>query len=153
MKAGIVINNIGVSQLSYNMIKKLNARVRANPMESWTLFFENPYPYISSPLCPLMQAFETNGFHAPVIATSLVSARKLINTIGPTRKLFYVWNLEWLTPHILPYDYYAPVYTSPKLELIARNQEHVSIIQNCFNRDVLCTVDDFDFEKITEVLK
>ena len=151
-KIGISCRSLVHSQLSFYLVKNLNDYIRECGDLNCTIFYEDQRPYMGAPLCPIMHVIEVNGFEFPVIATSLGTANKLINSYGPTRKIFYPYSLEWIGPQPFQYEYVSKILCSPELELIARNKDHADLLKNNFNRDVIGTVEDFNIQELFQCL-
>jgi hypothetical protein len=95
-----------------------------------------------------MHISEAWGQKGTTIATSLSTANQLLSFPGPSSKLFYVWDLEWLRGQHRYADNYIQIYCNPDLVLIARSTPHAQIIHNNFNREISHIVSDFDLEKL-----
>ncbi|SVC44680.1 uncharacterized protein METZ01_LOCUS297534, partial [marine metagenome] len=91
----VLINNIGASQLSYLVVQNLNELGNHRPEIDAIVYYENMQKHCLPPNFAIMQIAEAWGHHGPMIATSLSTAQKLIG-FPSERKLFYVWDLEWL---------------------------------------------------------
>jgi len=100
----------------------------------------------------VMQIVECWDQNHPVIATTLSTAEKMVTFPNAERKIFYVWDLEWLRR---PHNFYMRarnVLTNKAIELVARGSHHATLIKNCFNRPVEKIVDDFDIDSFLEIL-
>lgn len=152
-KIGILIDNLASSELAYHLINKINIMVRKRCDISPTIFVADVVPPIASPLCPIMHFSEAQCFDGTLIATSLSSTKKMCGLLGRGKRLYYVWNLEWVRPdQIVYFDAIKDVFWNKEIELIARNSDHAAIIKNCFNREVSTLVEDFDIEGIVKWL-
>jgi len=143
-KLGIFVSDLFASQLSFysmclgNKISKQNI--------DYAIFFENlshtPIQHSFS-LMNIVYGYSWNG---TAIATNLSTAQKLIKCPGPKRKIYYIWDLEWLRYNPkLPYEFLASIYQHPSLELVVRSYSHKKIIENAWNREVKDVVSDFEF--------
>ena len=72
------------------------------------------------------------GYDAPVIATDLASAKTLLSASGPTEKLFYVWDLEWLRLPDYNHEELSKIYNNDDIKLIARSDRHYMLIKECW---------------------
>lgn len=133
-KLGILINNLGHSQLSYIISKRIIENSQRKFFDDIVLFYSDIVPSLFPIITATMQISECWLYNAPCVATDISSAKKLINIFGPTKKFFYSYNLEWIRPEQFRYEDFANVYCSSELEIIARNEDHAKIIENCFNR-------------------
>jgi hypothetical protein len=92
------------------------------------------------------------GFHYPVVATSLNTAGDLIKNPSPTKKFFYVYDLEWIVFEQKDFLKLAEIYRHPELEIICRSESHRQIFENCWNRKVNYIINNFDIEKLLKVI-
>ena len=150
----VLVPNLGSSQLSFFVITQINKMFEEKPDKDAIVFYEN----MSSSCMPVnfavMDISECWSHAGPVIATSFSTAEKL-RCFPSERKLFYVWDLEWIrnTPaQSVQYENFKDVYTNKSLKLIARSQSHKKLIENCFNRDVDYTVENFNMQQITRIV-
>jgi hypothetical protein len=89
----------------------------------------------------LNEAWEYDGL---VVATSLSTAEKALIFPAPKRRLFYVWDMEWMRAGDRDFDYFQSIYGNPKLDLIARSDTYAKIIERCWNRPVKAVVENCD---------
>jgi len=76
----------------------------------------------------------------------------MLNSISPKRKLFYIWDLEWLRPHAKDFIANLRIYRHPKLELIARSISHAQAVENYANKKVNAIIPDFNLQYIISYL-
>ena len=152
MNFSVLLQNIGASQLSYSVVQQLNHLGNIRPDIDTIVFYEDMHKNCLPPNFAVMQIAEAWGQHGPTIATSLSTALKLIG-FPSARKIFYVWDLEWLRGQQRHYKMYADIYTYPELELIARSEEHKKAIENAFNKEVKHIMPDFDTNQLLKVLE
>ena len=149
---GVLLQHMGACQLSYNVIRNVNKLADTHPEIDIIAYYETMHKNCLQPNFAIMQIAEAWGQHKPLIATSLSTAFKLIS-FPTVRKLFYVWDLEWLRGKNRQYEQFADVYTHPELELVARSEAHADAIENAFNRKVNNIVSDFDIPKLMRIFK
>lgn len=152
MKLGILINNLGPTQMAYRFISQTNALMHERFDIDIIAFYENITRHCMLPLFGCMQLNEAWGYNGPLIATDLTTARKLIKFPGTKNKYFYVWDLEWLRLRRKNFTELYNIYGSKKLKLLARSASHAQLIANCWNREVPTIVDDFNINKIIETV-
>lgn len=152
LKLGFLIPDVGFSQLSYYLVKNLNQLILDKPQFGITVFFENPQPVFTNLLFPLMHISEAYEVRCPLIATSLSTADKLIHFPGCRRKLFYVWDLEWIRIQNKQYSVLENIYRNKELKLIARSSEHADLIKECWNISPAYILDDFDIKGLENIL-
>ena len=151
-KFGIIINNLGHSQLSYFLIRNINIAMRNRENISPYIFYENPQPYRQSPLCCLLQVVEAFQFHAPLVATSLSSAQKLLICTGTNKKFFFLNDLQWIKTTPTIYDQYYKIYTNPALQLIVKCQDHFDLVKNCWNQEPVGIWEDCNIKQLLEII-
>jgi hypothetical protein len=152
MKLGIAVRDLGASQLNFYIVNQVNALVAKNADKDAILFFEEH----RRPCLPMnfavMQMTECFGFNAPVVATTVASAEKLLRLPGPTKRIFYVWDLEWLRFQHKNFRALQAVYGHPSLLLIARSGDHKQAIEQAWNRPVDAVIENFNLDAIMEVV-
>lgn len=149
----VLVPNLGSSQLSFFVITQINKMFEEKTDKDAIVFYEN----MSSSCMPVnfavMDISECWSHAGPVIATSFSTAEKL-RCFPSERKLFYVWDLEWIrNATIKQYDRYKNAILDSSIELVARSKFHKAAIENCFNREVSNVIEDFDINKIINILE
>ena len=144
-----VIDNLTKSQASFYLIKELNKR---HEDISPIVFVENLAPMLLRPSFPIMQIAELWNHTGTTIATTTATAFKILNYPGPTRRILYLWDIYWLRGRRRVYEPYVNLFDDKRLEIIVRSQSHKRVFENCFNRQVLGVVEDFNMEGFLEVL-
>lgn len=148
----IMTQDLSPSQRSYMLIRNANHIQTKNPYNNVQVFVENIGRICLRSNFAVMSSAEAWGEMNPFVATNLSNAAKLMHYPLATRKLFYIWDLEWLRGNPkMAYNNYSIVYLNPELELVCRSKEHADLVENTFNRDVKYIVDDFDLEKFFEI--
>jgi len=157
-KLGLLVPSLGASQMGYYICKNINDFVGSNPTSDIICYYENFEEECMHPNFTSLHIAEAWMQKGSMIATTESTAEKLIGFPGADNKYFYVWDLEWLrweAPRVqfgnLGYSPYLP-YLHPSLEIICRSKNHAEIIENNFNREVKYVVEDFNIEKIMEVI-
>lgn len=151
-KLGIVLNNIGQNQPAYYAIKNSNKILKERQDLSIIIFYFNMTPQFISAQFGVMQISEAWGFDGTLISTDLQTTKKSLIMPAPKKKIFYVWDLEWLrglTPN--SYEEMAEVYQHPEIELVARSDSHKDAIENAWNRPVKKIISDFNMEEMLDL--
>lgn len=147
-KVGVLVKHLGPSQLSYYFINNSNKLLDARPELDIISFYENPNPPCITTKFATMQIFEAWNYDGIQIATTLSTADKLIKFPVAKRKIFYVWDLEWIRNIQKDFDKFSSIYSNPGLELVARSYEHKSLIESCWNVGVKKVVENFNMEEL-----
>lgn len=150
----ILVPNIGASQSSFYLINELNNLAKIRPELDAIVFYENRHKSCLPTNFSTMEISEAWCNSGPVVASSYSTASKM-SSFPSERKLFYVWDLEWLRSRDVyqRYEQHKDVYCDESIELIARSDSNKRCIENAFNRPVEHVVDDFNLEKILEILE
>lgn len=150
-KIGVMVGDLGASQLSYNVVKKLNDQCK-NSKDDFVAFIENITNFVVQPAFAVLGVNEIWSFDGVLIATSVSTASHMIKAVNPSQKYFYVWDLEWMRPHGHDFQYNVKAFNDPSIQLIARSHDHALAIKNYCNRDVAGIVDDFNIDQLYEVI-
>lgn len=142
---GVMVDKLGKDQTSYTVTKELNR------VEKWCpiLFFFDYDEPMWTPNFARMQMEHSFYFGHPVVATSLETAQLLIQCLGPTKKFYYMFNLDWLYYYDAEKKYRG-IYQNPALNLIVRNEDHARLVEKCWLRKPFI-VEDFNYERIVEL--
>jgi hypothetical protein len=99
-----------------------------------------------------MQMAEAWGMEGISIATCLSTANSLINFPVASRKLFYMYDLEWLRGNQRSYDALYNIYQNKDFDFIARSETHAKLIENCLNRKPIGIIPQLDIMSIKQCL-
>ena len=144
-KLGIIVPDIAHSQLSYELVNSVNAFVDMNSGVDVVLFVENKLPIMYPVNTAVMELQDAWGYDGNVVATTLSTAKVLAGCPGHNRKLFYVYNFEWIFNANAYYDYIKVV---PRLEIITRTPDYDKMFTNCFNRKSEFTLPEMNIEEL-----
>ena len=150
MKTGIVVGDLGPSQLSYYVIRNCNKALESNNKDDFIAFVENLSAFAMQPNFGLMSIDEIWSFdNGLLVATSVSTALQVKKATNNSKKYFYVWDLEWTRNH--GHDFLYNIEAFKDINLIARSEEHALAIKNYCNRDVAGIVEDFNLEELYKV--
>lgn len=147
-----VVSDLSSSQQNYFLIRNLNMLTELLPQVNVQVFCENLSRFCLRPKFAIMNVAEAWGQTGPFVATNLSTAAKTITYPFASKKLFYIWDLEWLRGSNKNYNNYAPIYLHPSLELVCRSSEHKDLTEVAFNREVKHIVDNFDMKQLLEIV-
>lgn len=143
-KLGIAVPNLGAGHMSYCLIRNINLFMSERYDTDITVFYETLALPCLPPACAVMQIHEGFSFDGPMVATSLSTADKLARWPGPSRRLFYVWDLEWLRMPQKSFEQLRGIYGNPDFDLIARGPDHAHVLMDVWNVPVKYVVEDFN---------
>jgi len=145
---GFIVHDLTASQLGFYLTNNLNQY--KNPNINIAVFAETITPHCLLPQFACFNISEAWGFSGILIATSLVSAQRLLTYTYCQDKYFYVWDLEWQRGSSRPNAFYRSVYNS--IKLIARNDYHKAAIENCWNNKVVGCTENFNLEQMVKII-
>lgn len=151
MRLGIAIRNFSTNQLACDFVEAANTFLKDNFKSDIVGFYEEEGFYTLEPNFSCMHLNELWGFHYPVFATSLNIAADLIKNPSPTKKFFYVYDLEWLYFEQKDFGRLAEIYRHPELEIICRSESHKKLFSNCWNRPVSHVLKGFNIYEMVRI--
>jgi len=149
-KFGIIVNNFGQNQLSFDTLQTANEFLRMSNKVDVTLFYETPVPMRQMPLTGLMNIYEAWGYDGVLIATSVSSAFKVLGMPNPNQRYFYVYNPEWVHNPTIYEAYYQLAQSD--IEFIARTKEHADLLKNNFNKQPKFILEQMNVEALWQAL-
>ena len=150
MKAGILIQSLGKDQKSIEITREINKIEKLDKHWDIIVFYLNYNRMFLTPKFATMNMVESYGFDGPTISTNIHTTKILLNSTGPTRKIFYMWDLEW-TNKIYNVKKLCSVYMNPQIDLVVRSDEHAEIVERYWKKPV-ATIENFNYEQITKLL-
>ena len=133
MNVGIVIPSLGNSQLTFfaggqsHYLKQFTEHEPFIFMED----FEPPCMHIQA---SCMNVSEMYSFKGLLIATSLSNAAMVLKVKSACKKIFYVWDLEFIRRGYGDFFFNNSIYRSPELKVVCRSEEHAKALENYSNR-------------------
>lgn len=149
MKIGILVPTLDTSQAGLCIVLNLNALRDACNDISTTVFIQDYGKLMVEPKFPIMQVREAWGFKGVLIATNLETARILDYIPGPSQKLLYLWQLEWMLCDET-YQQMSELYQNDTIELIARSTSYADLISQLWKKPIEI-MENFDYEKLIRI--
>lgn len=143
-KVGILVNNLGRNQLAHALIDSVNTYLEGNDGVDIITFTENVVHPCNVPKFAVMNLNEAWEYNGLVIATTLSTAKQALVFPGAKRRLFYVWDMEWIRAGDGDFDYYNSIYSNLDIDLVARSDAYARILERCWNRPVKAVVENFN---------
>lgn len=150
MKAGILVESLGMSQKAYEIIRSLNQLEGLDEYWDMMVFYLEFDRFILPPKFALMNMVEAYGLDAPLISTSINTTKISLKCVRPTKRFFYVFDMEW-TSSMHDVDELLDVYMNPKVELIARSADHAKVLEQCWKKPI-DIIENFNYEKLTKLI-
>lgn len=150
MKIAAVVNNLGPSQMAFYLIKEFNELAR-DSKNSCSVFAELSGVYVTRPLFACYTTAFLPEYNGVAISTTIEEARSLLQVSSNAKKYLYLWNLDWASR---PVDHaaYCAVLRDPRLQIIARSEDHAKAIENFCNKKPVGVVDDWNHKSLLEIL-
>lgn len=145
MRLGVYATALDSSQSCALTVQAINDHLAANPLDDVVMFVSR---FGVCPVWPRFAVFQEQEVWCwpdAVAAIDFISAQKLIRTIGPKRKLLYLWDLEWCFVQ-RSFSDNASVYLSKDLEIVTRSQDHADIVSTCWRDSKV--VEEFNVGKL-----
>lgn len=98
------------------------------------VFVRRVSPGWDDPGCAVMAYAEAWGFRGVLVATDLASASLLRAFPGPTRKVFYAYDLDWTRLGVFDYSSVSAIYADRTMALCCRSPDHVRPIEAAWGR-------------------
>jgi hypothetical protein len=147
MQTGIILDHTAFSSLNYLVISEINKRVKES-VEDICIFSQNISSRILEPHCSVIDVSElpmlTDGV---LISFDLSSTQSMIRARTPAKKVFFLWDMEWLY-HNTDFSLVYSMLTDPHIILIARTDTHAKIIENMTGQKPDAVLEEFNLEKI-----
>lgn len=153
MKIGVIINNLSASQLSFSVIQNIKDIQKEYPEDDYVIFFENISAHVLTATCAVMNTTDIPSFDGVLIATNVETCLTAISSVSPSRKFFYVWDLEWIRQEGKNFQHNIKAYTNKTIKLISRSESHSKAIKNYSNVDPVGVVEDFNLKKMREIIQ
>jgi hypothetical protein len=148
---GFMVKDLSPSQEAFYLINYANKAVMQDGHDV-IVFYENPSAPCLTTGFAIMQTTEAWSFSGPLVASNLNLASKLIQFPGTKQKYFYVWDLEWVRMQTKNFSILSYIYRNPSLKLLARSREHARIIASCWNVPHPPIVENYNIDKIVEII-
>lgn len=149
-KLAVCVRDLGPSQLTFRLIAAANELVGAGEGVDVLALFERPARPCLAMNFAATHLAEGYGYDGVVLATSLSTARAALGFPSASRRLFYLWDLEWLRGGKGTFRRLRAVYGDPRLTLLARSPDHAAAARAAWNREAV-VVDDLDLARVLEV--
>jgi len=146
---GIIVPNLGANQMGFFALNYVNNLVTQTNVDC-TLFYEELVQPCTKPLCATLNISEIWSFNGILISTTIDNTLFSIKSVAAKRKLFYVWDLEWIRRK-KNYMYNLQAYQN--IELITRSFEYARLLENYCNKKVKAIVPDFNLYGILEYVE
>jgi len=129
MNISFIINNLGNSELAFDLISTVNK----HPEQNNSIFYQNILPPIIEPQCLATNLTSLHAITGIAVVFDLESAQTLSAAGTLTRNVLYLYDLEWF---FKPINFVVAYELMNKFEVYATNNKHAAILANYLNRPV-----------------
>jgi hypothetical protein len=142
MNIGFVVNNVGNSDMSYDLIKTINRLGDDSNAYSPCIFFSTYVPPVMNPMCLSMNISGLSSFTGIAVATSLETADILYRNSSNTKNYLYLWDLQWLY-NAVNYEMCVTILDSFE-KIFVRSESHQKIVNNYINKNNISIAKNMD---------
>lgn len=146
-KIGIMLDNLGPSQISFYTIHQLNLYSKKEHNVDYCVFINNICQPIIDTNFAVMNMSESMSFDGDLITTSFELADKLINLVNSSKKHFHVWELEWIKNPYL-YEKYIAILRNKELILSTRSNSYANAIEKYSGVKITNITPNFNIKRI-----
>ncbi len=146
-KIGICVKQLDSSQLSYVLISRINNLLLERPDLDIVLFYENMGSPCMNTLFACMNISEIWNFNGLLISTNIETTELSIKCLSPERKIFYVWELEFLSNK--NYLSNLETYRNKDISLVTCSNSYCSELENYCNRTAK-VIEDFNLKELID---
>lgn len=150
-RLAFVVDNLGASQASYLLIKKLNTWLAESLRHDGCVFVRHMGSPCSACNFPIFSINDLANYKGICIATSFDAAKELIHIQGPSSIAYYAQDPEW-TYQYRPFDEWRAVMLNSKFKIMCRSSYHQDLFKRCWNTSP-AIIEDFNIQDIIEESK
>jgi len=147
-----LVNKLDNSHAMTTMTHNLNLLVLSNAEYSPIVFHQTSGKVLVYPQFPHMMLQHIWGYEGTIFSVDINTTQLLLNNcMRATRKIFYVFDLEWAHQGASQFGALSHIYQNPNIELLARCQEHYNILKRVWKKPI-GILEDFNSEQLIKLL-
>lgn len=144
-KLGVIVQDFGPTQLTYQLVRsaeKVRSTIDICAFFNRSAKHSFPLPFAC------MQLNEAWGYDGLIIATDIKTCLQMKTFPASSRKVFYVWDLDWMRIQLQDrdFDFLSSLYRSDELTLVARSVSHSEALRSAWNIERIAIVENFNLE-------
>lgn len=128
---GIVVDSIDTDLKSYIMFRELN---RLSETQNCFVFTNEIRGLPLQNKFAILQQVQAMSHSGVLIATNIMNAQIVSNSLTPSKKYFYVWDLEWNKLSSFQSKQLTRIFYNDDIELISRSKSHSNILEKLFKK-------------------
>ena len=153
-RIGFVVSQLGVNQLSYDIINSSNEYLSRNDDVDISLYWVNDGPRVLQPAFACFCLYELYGFSGHTICTSLHTLSRALAYPGPNRNpyIYYMsYEMDYLRLPQRNWESINQLLNHPKVKIIVRSEAHYDIYKSTW-REPTGIVPDCNIEKLKAII-
>jgi hypothetical protein len=149
LKIGVIIPDLSSSQLAFFATQQINRIVGQSGDIDGVIFTERISKPAIPPACAVMSVSDIHNFEGILISTNLYNTKLSLKAVIPAKKIFYVWDLEWLRNN-KKNDYIENlnILRDNEISIVSRSRSHANCFEKYTNRKSDIVVENFDIGRI-----
>lgn len=133
MNIGVIIPSLAASEYAFYTVNQCHFLKQVTPHEPF-IFVEDIQPPCMQLQASCMNISEVFSFAGMLISTNLRNTAIAINAKTAAKKIFYVWDLEFLRRGNNDFLRNNEIYRSPEVKIVCRSIDHAKVFENYSNR-------------------
>lgn len=152
MRTMILLDHVGFSEQSYEIIKEVNLTVE-DSTEEISIVVNDVSTKIMEVNTAVNNIAEIGCFQdGALIATSVLNASQILSACTSARKILYLWDLDWV---FMPFNYswLYDTLNDDRLEIIVRSEQHAKALKTLCGKEPVGILEQFKLEKLWNLLE
>jgi hypothetical protein len=151
MKTMILLDHLGFSEQNYEIIKEINTFV-IDSLEEVSIIVNDVSTKMMEVNTAVNNIAEMGCFqNGLLMATNLLNAGHILEAKTSSRKLLYLWDVDWLHT-AFNYEWLYDILTNDRLDIIVRSEEHKRALKVLCNKEPLGILQNFKMETLWTLL-
>ena len=147
-----LLDHTGFSEQNYIIIKEINEIV-PNSLEEISIATNDVSTKVMEVFTAVTNVAEIGCFqNGALIATNIVNARQILSAHASSRKILYLWDLDWLHG-MFNYEWLYDTLSNDRLEIIVRSEAHRSALLNLCGKEPVGILQNFKLEQLWNLLE
>lgn len=147
MKTMFCLDNLGYSQLNYELFTSINSVVEDSLDEVSVVPIDltNKVVEINTAITNISQLTSFNN--GALVATNIENAQRILACATNTIKVLYLYDLDWMFSPIKYDDLYSTL-TNPELVILLRSKNHLDPLRLLCGVEPHGILEEFNLEKL-----
>ena len=152
MKTMILLDHLGFSEQNYDIIKDVNEFV-VDSIDEISIVVNDVSSKIIEVNTAVNNVAEIGCYQEGLLmCTNLINADHILSVNTSSRKLLYLWDVDWLH-NTFNFEWVYDVLTNDKLDIIVRSEEHKRALKMLCEKEPLGVLQNFKLELLWNLLE